>query len=160
VSENRKIIDVLIVQQSRSYASKLKDYIDKMSGYKVIDYAFDGITAIEYAVELKPDLIIVDLILPQIDGFGVIEQIKSTDGFKDTKIILTSSIAMEFVMERLGELPIDYFFIKPITFKTFSDRVNEIFDSKTLHDVYSVQHSNKKVEFIIKDYLRAYFAPI
>jgi len=113
---NRKIIDVLIVQQSRNFACKFKDFIDDMEGYRVADFAFDGQTACEYVRELIPDLLIIDVMLPKIDGFGVVEELKKDDQFKDMKIILTSSIALDFVVDQLNRLPIDYFFVKPIMF--------------------------------------------
>jgi len=154
-SMKKKHIDVLIVQHNRKFACKFKDYIDKMQGFSVADFAFNGKIACEYARELKPDLIIVDMILSYIDGFGVIEELKKEEKFKDTKIILTSSIALDFALDRINSLPIDYFFVKPIIFKTFSDRINELFMEPKLDPVHIVECTNDRtIEFSVKQYLR------
>jgi len=151
----KSIIDVMIVQQSRSFACIFKDYVDDMDGYRVVDFAFDGQTACNYVRELKPDLLIVDVMLPKVDGFGVIEDLKDDEAFKDMKVILTSSIALDFVIDRLNRLPIDYFFVKPIMFKTFSERIYELFSSgKEKNQYYSKDIKVKRMmEQTVKHYL-------
>lgn len=147
-------IDVLVVQYSKKHACMLKDHIEKMDGFNIVDFAFDGKTACDYALELKPDLMLVDLILPQMDGLGVVETVKNIEELKDTKIVLTSTISLDFAIDRLNTLPIDYFFIKPILFETFSNRLLELFHKKNNMLDENGFEKNISVEAKIKLYLR------
>jgi len=150
----RRSVEVLVAQYSKKHACMLKDYLDRIDGYEIVDFAFDGKTACEYAKQLKPDLILLDLIMPEIDGFGVVENLKNDDELKKTKIVLTSSISLDFAMERLKNLPIDYFFIKPILFETFSNRLKDLFDAAgNLSKSRSFDKGNS-LEMCIKAYLR------
>lgn len=69
---------------------------------------------------------IVDLVLPMIDGFGVIEEIISSDTQRKTNIIVSSSVGMDFIVKKALGLGVDYFFIKPFDFNTFKNRMDDV----------------------------------
>lgn len=117
---------VVIADNNRSYLELMRDYFKKMNGFEIVAYAFDGKEACELAKLEKPDLIIVDLILPVIDGFGVIEHIRSCKELNHTKIVMISAISLDFVVKKAADLGIDYFFIKPFDIEIFKKRITEI----------------------------------
>ncbi len=71
------------------YTTKFKE-----SGFSV-ETAADGEAAIRKAKEKKPDLMILDIVLPQIDGWEVLKRIKSNPEFKDLKVIILSNLGQK-----------------------------------------------------------------
>lgn len=71
---------------STMYKTKLEQ-----SGYQVL-VAADGAAAIEQAVSQSPDLIFLDVILPQLDGFSVLQELRTNPKFKELPIILLTNL--------------------------------------------------------------------
>ena len=81
---------VLVVEDdkmiSQMYSVKLKQ-----EGYEVLT-AENGSAAIEQAVEHHPDIILLDIILPQLDGFSVLQELRLNKAFKETPIIMLTNL--------------------------------------------------------------------
>ncbi len=69
------------------------------AGYDVVGEAFDGVTAIQKAEKLKPDLVILDLALPKKNGFEVAEALK--ESLPNTKILFISAVDEEWAKEKV-----------------------------------------------------------
>jgi len=82
---NKKI---LVIDDTETDAEMMKDFLAK-EGYNVRTTGAGG-TGLEEAARFKPDLILLDLILPDIDGFEVCERIRKDSDLANTKIIIIS----------------------------------------------------------------------
>ncbi len=89
----------LIIEDSKQDADMLQKYL-KEQGLKV-HVSLCGEDGLKKAQKLKPHLIVLDLILPDIDGFDVCEQIKGDENLKGTKIII---ISVKADVERIGKV--------------------------------------------------------
>lgn len=87
-------------------------------GHEIIEAA-DGREGIEAASAHKPDLIIMDIQMPVIDGFAAIEIIKKDPATKDIKIIALTAYAMKGDRERILQSGCDEYMSKPIDLKPF-----------------------------------------
>jgi CheY-like chemotaxis protein len=87
-------------------------------GYDVIQ-ARDGLTAIQVAMETKPDLILLDIQLPEMDGYTVASRFRSESAFADVPIIAVTSYAMVGDRERSIEAGCTGYIEKPIDPDTF-----------------------------------------
>ena len=87
-------------------------------GYEVIQ-ARDGLTAIQVAMETKPDLILLDIQLPEMDGYTVASRFRSESAFADVPIIAVTSYAMVGDRERSIEAGCTGYIEKPIDPDTF-----------------------------------------
>jgi len=83
------------------------------SGFEVIE-ACDGMEAVARAHEVQPDLIILDLHMPLLDGFGVIRQLRSEEAFAATPIMALTASAMMGDKERAMEAGFSGYVTKPI----------------------------------------------
>lgn len=101
---------VLVVEDEtflvKIYAVKLKK-----EGYDV-SIANDGEEAVKMAAELKPDLILLDLILPKMNGFEALERMRATDGLKATPVIVLSNLGQEEDIKRAEALGADDYLVK------------------------------------------------
>jgi len=79
---------ILIIEDSRLQAKMAEEQFTK-EGYEVV-LAADGKEGVQKAVSEKPDLVVIDTILPDIDGFEVCRQIKANEASSGTKTIVTT----------------------------------------------------------------------
>ncbi len=80
------------------YKTKLR-----LEGYRVITAA-SGVEAIDLVMHQKPDLILLDVILPQKDGFTVLKELKSNTKTKDIPVIIFSNLGQDWEIKRGEEL--------------------------------------------------------
>jgi twitching motility two-component system response regulator PilH len=80
---------ILVVEDSPTYLRKIAGFIQNL-GYNVVT-AIDGEEALEKAVTEKPNLMVLDVILPKKNGFQVCRQLKTSPGTQDIKILMMTS---------------------------------------------------------------------
>jgi two-component system, cell cycle response regulator DivK len=110
----KKILIVDDNEQNRLLMSDILEY----RGYE-ISQAEDGEKGISMARQLKPDLILLDMQMPGIDGFAAAKMLKSDPLTKDIKIIVVTSLAMKGDKEKILALGVDDYIAKPIDTRQF-----------------------------------------
>jgi len=118
-------IKVLIVDDSLYMRSVLKNILAD-EGHEVVGEAGNGNEALQKADELKPDLITLDNIMPDINGLEVLKKIKQ-NGLK-AKIVMISSVGQDAILREAMQLGADDYIIKPFT----PERVVEVIDKVLL----------------------------
>jgi CheY-like chemotaxis protein len=101
---------VLVAEDDLLYASVYQNKLTK-EGYSVVVVA-NGMEAVKKAVELKPNLILMDLIMPEMDGFTALEKIKSNPATKKLKVIVTSNLGQDSDIKRAKDLGAEEYFVK------------------------------------------------
>ncbi|MFA4991881.1 MAG: response regulator [Candidatus Omnitrophota bacterium] len=102
---------ILIVDDEEDIVNILKFRLEA-NNYSVLS-AFDGQDALERARSERPDLIILDLMLPKLDGYKVCRALKSDENYKDIPIIIFTARAHEENGEDGGEIKADAYVAKP-----------------------------------------------
>ena len=105
----QKILVVEDNQDNRELVVKVL----KINGYQVIE-AVDGEEAIEKTKNENPDLILMDLFIPKIDGYEVTRRLKSDRDLKHIPVIAVTAHAMKGDMEKALAAGCDYYIPKPI----------------------------------------------
>lgn len=94
-------------------------------GYEVV-IAGDGAEGIKMAKEHKPDLILMDLQMPVMNGLAAIKILKNDPETKDIKVAALTAFAMQEDRERVIDAGFDGYISKPIDTKKFSELVKEL----------------------------------
>ena len=89
---------VLIVDDSRVARMTLRKVVEEF-GHEIINEAQDGQEGIDYYKELKPDLVICDIEMPNIDGRELLRQIKDYDD--DASVVIVSSVTNKQTIQKL-----------------------------------------------------------
>ena len=84
----------------------------EISNFEVIE-ARDGEEGLEKAKKEKPDLIVLDLMMPKITGFEVCRMLKFDDAYKNIPIIVLSALSQQLDREKAAQCGADAYFIKP-----------------------------------------------
>ena len=95
------------------------------TGYTVIE-ASDGHEAVRFAKESRPDLIILDLHMPGLDGFGVIQELRRDPQFAHTPIVALTASAMQGDRERALSIGFTGYITKPIRLSLLRDEVERL----------------------------------
>ncbi len=101
---------ILLVEDDKMLADM---YITKFSkeGLQVIR-AEDGAKGLEIAKQEKPDLILLDIIMPKLDGFAVLRELKKENDMANTHILLLTNLGQSEDVEKGRQLGADDYFIK------------------------------------------------
>ena len=113
---------ILIVDDNEDFVKELSSYISAQDTFEVVGIAQNGTVALEQFELLKPDVMLLDLVMPLMDGFSVLEQI--TKG--KSKIVVISALSQDAFIHKAMNLGADYFMNKPISFGNLSDRIKEV----------------------------------
>ncbi len=130
---------ILVIDDSKLIAHVAKNILTKQ-GHEVL-LAEDGETGLDIAKDNKPDLILLDLILPGIDGYGVCERIKNDSTIKDIPVIMLTSKAEHADKVQGLELGASDYVTKPFDEGELIARVNTHLRIKELYE--SVQEKNR-----------------
>jgi two-component system, cell cycle response regulator DivK len=102
---------VLVVEDYQDAREMYAAYL-QFSGYRVVE-ATNGLEAIEKTIELLPDIILMDLALPKIDGWEATKRLKSDDRTKHIPIVALTGHALAGFAEGAREAGCDGFVTKP-----------------------------------------------
>ncbi len=101
---------VLIVDDAVFMRMKLRDILEK-NGYEVVGEAQNGLEAVEKYKQEKPDLVTMDITMPEMDGVAALKEIKAQD--PDAKVVMCSAMGQQsMVMEAIQSGALD-FIVKP-----------------------------------------------
>jgi signal transduction histidine kinase/CheY-like chemotaxis protein len=106
---------ILLVEDTQEVVMMLKDYLE-LAGYKVFT-AQDGVDGIVQARHVKPDLILMDVQMPRMNGFETTRKLRSDPNFRYTPIIALTALAMPHDRERCLEAGMDEYISKPVNLK-------------------------------------------
>ncbi|NQV82743.1 MAG: response regulator [Rhodospirillales bacterium] len=106
---------------------KLMEALLKDAGFSVTT-STDSSEAIHDIARKKPDCVIGDLMMPEVDGLMLCKQVLGHKDLKNTKFIVVSAKAYEFDLKRSYEFGAHGFIRKPINPETFTDKINRILD--------------------------------
>jgi two-component system cell cycle response regulator DivK len=122
---SKRILIVDDNQDSRELVVKVL----KNKGYEMIE-ATDGEEAIEKAVGERPDLILLDISIPKLDGYEVTRRLKSRDEFKETPIVALTAHAMKGDRAKALEAGCEGYISKPINIRELPDQVKSYLRGK------------------------------
>lgn len=125
-----KKIKVLIADDNKDFCDIMSEYLKKQDDIEVTGIANDGKEAIELISHELPDLVILDIIMPHLDGLGVLEQMNNMNLNKFPKVIILSAVGQDKITQRAISLGADYYVIKPFDFEIFIDRIRQITGAK------------------------------
>jgi len=114
----RKILIVEDNEDNRELAVKVL----RNKGFETVT-AVDGEEAIEKAVSEKPDLILLDISLPKLDGYEVAKRLKNMEEFKEIPIVAFTAHAMKGDREKVIVAGFEGYISKPINIREFPDQI-------------------------------------
>lgn len=116
---------VLITDDNRNFCSLLKEALDQDDAFEVVGVANDGLRSVELIESTEPDVVILDIIMPLLDGLGVLERVKELDMKEKPKFIVMSAVGHDDITFRAINLGASYYVVKPFDLKEFLRRLKQ-----------------------------------
>lgn len=116
-------IKVLLADDNRDFCDVVCGYLEKQNDMEVVDVAYDGVEAFDKIVSKKPDIAIIDGLMPKLDGLGVLEKLNRSDLEKKPTYIMLSALSQERITQKAIELGAGYYLIKPFDMDALVSRI-------------------------------------
>lgn len=88
---------IIIADDNSALCGSIREFIDSQDGYEVVGVASNGVKAIELVNAYQPDFLILDIVMPELDGFGVLSAL---EGRKPTVIMMSQLATDGFVQKQ------------------------------------------------------------
>lgn len=105
---------VLIAEDNALQRNLLIDGLDGQSGIRIVGAASNGLEALDMIQELRPQVLLLDMVLPGLDGFGLLEKLQHFSDNQRPAVIATTSLGRDDFITRAMELGVAYYMVKPI----------------------------------------------
>ncbi len=125
-------ITVLIADDNQEFSRTLATYLGNEKDMEVVGIAKDGVEAVEQIKELLPDVAILDVIMPHLDGLGVLEKINNSSIVKKPICIMLSAVGQDKITQKSIALGADYYVVKPFDIELLIKRIREIKNFKPM----------------------------
>lgn len=102
-------INVAIADDNQRIIEMMTQLLEQEDDIEVVASADNGEAAVEVIKENHPDVVLLDIIMPKLDGIGVLERLKEEDMEKKPAVIMLSAMGQENVCEEAIELGASYF---------------------------------------------------
>jgi DNA-binding response OmpR family regulator len=120
---------VLIVDDEPNIITAL-EFLMKKDGYDV-GIAKDAEAALRSIEQRRPDLVLLDVMMPKLDGFGLLEKIRANPDLKTVRVILLTAKGRDIEREKGLALGADEYITKPFSTRELSETVRHLLDATT-----------------------------
>ena len=116
---------ILVVDNNVELCQILREFFGTQQDLTMVGEAHDGEQALALIAELEPDVIILDITMPHLDGIGVLERLDSLGLKRRPRIIVLTAFGRDVLIARFTELGVDYFMLTPFSLQVLADRVRQ-----------------------------------
>ncbi|MBM7648124.1 two-component system response regulator (stage 0 sporulation protein A) [Bacillus ectoiniformans] len=119
-------IKVAIVDDNRELVRMLEEYLSSQEDMKVVATANNGQECLEMLPEANPDVLVLDIIMPHVDGLAVLEKMRSTEMKQNPNVIMLTAFGQEDVTKKAVELGASYFMLKPFDMDSLVSHIRQV----------------------------------
>ncbi len=123
--EPQRSHSIIIIDDNAKFCSIISDRIMLEDRYHVVGIAHNGMQGLEKILQYRPEIIVLDIMMPFVDGITVLEELRDTADYMPI-VIVYSAINDEEITRRVFALGAKRYFVKPFDADTFIKRLNEL----------------------------------
>jgi len=127
ISMNLEKIRILVADDNKDFCVILSEYLATQPDFEVVGIAKDGLEVMDIIESKFPDVVILDIIMPHLDGLGVLEKLNQMQLEKIPKIIVLSAVGQDKITQKALNLGAEYYVVKPFDMDVFAKRIRECF---------------------------------
>ena len=140
---------VILADANEEFRELLRGSIEKTGEFEVVGTAGDGMSALKLVTEKKPQLLITDLLLPELDGFGLLDRLASTDDRPSTLIV--SALYRDSIVAQAMERGVSFFMPKPCETESLLERMRQAIGMEALAEESEAQALERQVTSVIHE---------
>jgi two-component system response regulator (stage 0 sporulation protein A) len=121
-----KKIKVCLVDDNRELIGLLEDYLSVQEDIEVIGVAYNGQECLNLLENKDPDVLVLDIIMPHLDGLAVLEKMREIKKDKQPNVIMLTAFGQEDVTTKAVELGASYFILKPFDMENLTSHIRQV----------------------------------
>ena len=141
-------ISVLIADDNPDFSQTLAQYLESQEDMEVIGMAKDGSEAIDMIANTMPDVVLLDVIMPHLDGIGVLERINIIKTLKRPVCIMLSAVGQDKITQRAISLGAEYYVVKPFDIELLIKRIRELKNYKPVQNSNNFIAREPKMKYV------------
>ena len=121
-----KKIKILIADDNNEFAHTVSNYLKSQEDMEVVGVVNDGQEAYDMILNKEPDIAILDVIMPHVDGLGVLEKVSSSTMENKPICIMLSAVGQDKITQKSIALGAQYYIVKPFEIELLTKRIREL----------------------------------
>ncbi|MFD1736394.1 sporulation transcription factor Spo0A [Bacillus salitolerans] len=121
-----KKIKVCLVDDNRELIGLLEDYMSAQEDIEVIGVAYNGQDCLNLLTDKDPDVLVLDIIMPHLDGLAVLEKMRELNKDKQPNVIMLTAFGQEDVTKKAVDLGASYFILKPFDMENLTSIIRQV----------------------------------
>lgn len=135
-------IRVAIADDNREFVGIVREYLADQPDIEIAGVGYNGEEILNIIEAEQPDIVILDIIMPHLDGIGVLEKLNSSQ-IKRPKIIMLTAFGQENITQKIVELGADYYVLKPFSMEVLLNRIRQLAGTLTVQHPVAVAQAIK-----------------
>lgn len=119
-------IKVGLADDNQELVSLIEEFIEKQDDMEVVGSAYNGQECLSILEETEPDVLVLDIIMPHLDGLGVLEKIRERNDLPHPNVIMLTAFGQEDVTKKAVDLGASYFILKPFELENLMTNIREV----------------------------------
>jgi two-component system response regulator (stage 0 sporulation protein A) len=119
-------IKVLLVDDNKELVIMLENYINAQTDMEVVGVAFNGQDCLPLVKDKKPDVLVLDIIMPHLDGLAVLDRLRAGLVEKIPNVIMLTAFGQEDVTKKAVDLGASYFILKPFDMEHLISNIRQV----------------------------------
>lgn len=122
----QKKITVTIADDNQDFTKLVANYLNNQEDMQVVGIANDGVEALDIMIAKEPDIALVDIIMPHMDGLAVLEKLAKAPIKHKPKCIVVSGVGQDSITQKAIAMGAEYYIVKPFELDILASRIREI----------------------------------
>lgn len=122
---------MMVADDNPQFTRSVQEAVEREPGMEWVGAVADGWSALARISEWVPDVLLLDLVMPHLDGFGVLEALRREPAQDRVKVLVVSAFGQEELIERAMALGAQYYCMKPLELGVLLQRVREVVQAPT-----------------------------
>ncbi|HOA35326.1 MAG TPA: sporulation transcription factor Spo0A [Bacillota bacterium] len=128
------MLKIVVADDNREFNGLLTSYLSMQPDFEIVGSAYNGKEVLELFQDNQIDVLILDIIMPHLDGIGVLEALAEMDLEHKPHIIMLTAFGHENVTRRAVELGAAYYILKPFDMEILPDRIRQLNGSAVVRE--------------------------
>lgn len=125
-----RTIQVLIVEDNLATCALLRAFLERTEEMELCGEAHNGWEGLDLLCQRQPDLVLLDLIMPGLDGLGFLAAMRTQCLDRRPKVVVVSGVGSDEFVQRAIHLGASYYLIKPVRLEELTVRIRELFSNE------------------------------
>lgn len=143
-----------LADDNKDFSEALCSFFNRQMDMEVSFVAKDGLETIEQIQKKDVDVLILDMIMPHLDGIGVLESLNAMELGHYPKVIMVSAVGQDSVIQRAVSMGAEYFLVKPVNTEVLAKRIRQVMNRETISKTNTVSQMNLRRSSLFQEVMR------